>query len=112
MTGPRIVLSVRKRMRATKGGRVRFTLGSIREATTGILSLRSTSRRGSGMALGTVSFRARPGRRAVLRVTLTRKAGAALRRARRLEVRGTVILRDAAGNASIKPFAFTLVAPA
>jgi hypothetical protein len=111
VTGPRIILSIRKRMSATKGGGVRFTLGSLSEATTGILSLRSSSRRGA-VALGTLTFRGRPGRRAALRLILTPKARAALKRARRLDVRGTVILRDATGNASIKPFAFKLTAAA
>lgn len=112
VTGPRILLSaLRKRISATRAGGVRFTLGAIREAATGILSLRTAGSR-SGMALGSTSFRARPGRRAVLRVLLTQRGRAALKRARRLEVRGTVILRDASGNATIKLFGFTLTAPA
>ena len=111
VTGPAITVStLRRSRRATRAGGVRFTLGTIREATTGILSLKTAGRR-SAIALGTVAFRLEPRSGAEVRLRLTRKGLASLKRARRLQVRGTIILRDARQNATIKPFSFILTAP-
>jgi hypothetical protein len=106
VTRPLLRLSAHRRpLTASRLGVVEVRLGSVQQDVSGTLSLRA------GALLGRRSFTARAGQALVIRVRLSRTALAALRRRGRVAVRATVVLRDAAGDAGVTEFAFTLKAP-
>jgi hypothetical protein len=104
-TGPVLRLSAHRRpLTATRLGVVEVRLGAVQQDVSGTLSLRA------GVLLGRRSFTARAGQAPIIRVRLSRTGFAALRRRGHIAVRATVVLRDAAGNAGVTVFAFTLKA--
>jgi hypothetical protein len=106
-TAPRLAIAAHRRaLSASRAGLARVRLGTLDEDASGTLELRA-----GGIVLGRAPFTARAGRAIVVRVPLSRKGFAALRRRSRLAVRAAVTVRDAAGNASATAFGFTLEAP-
>ena len=104
VTGPAVVIPRGGRaIRATRAGTVRFTIGTLAESVSGIVSLAAR-----GRVLGTRSFQGRAGVTAVVQIRLTRGGRTLLDRRRRLQVQATVTLRDAAGNATVALSRFTL----
>ncbi len=105
-TGPAIVVPSANRTRTLSSvGRVRFPFGTSREAVTGTISLKRGAR-----TLGAARFRAALGRAAKPRIRLTTAAKRILARHRRLKVRATITMRDAAGNATVRIYTFALKA--
>ena len=105
-TGPAIVVPSANRTRTLSSvGRVRFPFGTSREAVTGTISLKRGAR-----ALGAARFKAALGRAAKPRIRLTKAAKRILARHRKLKVRATITMRDAAGNATVRIYTFRLKA--
>lgn len=105
-TGPAIVVPSANRKRTLSSvGRVRFPFGTSLEAVTGTISLKRGARR-----LGAARFKAALGRAAKPRIRLTTAAKRILARHRRLKVRATITMRDAAGNATVRIYTFALKA--
>jgi hypothetical protein len=105
-------------VRVSRNGRFRLFCGRYSEAVTGLCGGRSARpvgaaqrRRKRILRLGTRSFTAAPGRRALVRFRLSRVNLKRLKAAGRIRMRGRVVARDAFGNDTTDRFRFTLVAP-
>jgi hypothetical protein len=116
-TGPVVVISARnKRLTATSAGVIPFRLGKVREDITGLVSLKTAGKvqaaaKAKVLALGSKRFRARARRGLIVRISLNARARRTLERRHQLKVHATITVRDAAGNATIKAYKFTLKAP-
>jgi hypothetical protein len=64
----------------------------------------------SGKTLGTARFTALKGRVIVIRIKLSAKAKKTLAKRGKLKVQAAITVRDAAGNATVKTYKFTLKA--
>jgi hypothetical protein len=84
------------------GAAVRIPLGPADEDTTGTLRLLAAGR------AARASFRIAAGATALVRVVLPRATRTSLRRHGRLRARVTLMLDDAAGNASVEAFRLTV----
>lgn len=116
-TGPlvRVPTSNRAR-RATAGGVVSFTVGPMAENTSGVLSMKSDKRIRVGgrrqiLTLGSRAFQVLSGQTGTVQIRLSKRARRALRKTKRLRVQATITARDAAGNATVRTYRFTLRAP-
>jgi hypothetical protein len=111
-------------IRVTRTGRFQLFCGRYSEPVTGTCRARSTRPVGTtrfsdsrGVAprrilrLAAKPFRTPARRRVLLRFRLSSRDLAALKAARRVRMRGTLIARDHAGNPTRVSFRFTLVAP-
>jgi hypothetical protein len=102
--GPVVAIGRRNRViTATAGGVVRLRLGPADEDAAGVLRLKA-----AGLALGSTGVRVHRGRQTVVRVTLSAKGRAALARRHTLRAEATLVLRDAAGNATTRVFHVTV----
>jgi AAA ATPase domain len=80
------------------------------EPVTGTCGGRS-ARRKRTLRLGNRAFSAQAGRRVMVRFRLSRAGLTRLKAAKRVRMRGIVVVRDAVGNATTARFRFTLEAP-
>jgi hypothetical protein len=102
--GPAIAIGRRNRViTATAGGVVRLRLGPVDEDASGVLRLKA-----AGVALGSAGVHIHRDRRAVVRLTLSAKGRTALARRRTLSAEATLVLSDAAGNATTRVFRVTV----
>jgi Tol biopolymer transport system component len=104
-------------IRVSRRGRFRLFCGRYAEPVTGRCGGRSVRRVGAAqraarlLLLGRRSFTVQTGQRAVVRFRLSRRNLRALKKAKRIRMRGSVTARDALGNATKVSFRFTLRAP-
>jgi hypothetical protein len=104
-------------IRVSRRGRFRLFCGRYAEPVTGRCGGRSVGRVGAAqgaarlLLLGRRSFTAQTGQRAVIRFRLSRRNLRALKKAKRIRMRGSVTARDVLGNATSVSFRFTLRAP-
>lgn len=116
-TGPVVVIPAQnKTLTATSAGVVPFRLGGMLEDTTGIISLKTVGKvqaaaKAKVLALGTKSFQALKGQELIVRIKLNARARRTLKTRKKLKVQATITLRDAARNATIETYKFTLKAP-
>ena len=103
-TGPVIVIPAGLKTLSPRSGVVLFRYGAALEDTTGVIALKS------GGALGSARFTAAKGRVIVVRIKLSAKAKKTLAKRHKLKVQATITARDAAGNATVKTYKFTLKA--
>jgi Tol biopolymer transport system component len=96
-------------IRVDRRGRFRLFCGRYSEPVTGTCGGRSVRRKRT-LRLGNRAFSAQAGRRAMVRFRLSRTGLARLKRAKRVRMRGVVVVRDAVGNATTARFRFTLKA--
>jgi Tol biopolymer transport system component len=105
-------------IRVGRDGRFRLFCGRFAEPVAGRCSGASARRAGAGkrrtrlLKLGMRAFRARAGEPAIVRFRLSRASLKRLKAARKVRMKGTVVARDARGNATTAHFGFTLKAPA
>jgi hypothetical protein len=111
--GPALALKVPKSIKAKKGV-VTFNYGPAGEDTTGTVSLKSAKKikvagKKKVLALsGTKAFTVLKGKKIAIKVKLSKKGKAALKKLKKISVKATVTARDARGNATVKTFVFTL----
>ena len=116
-TAPAFTIPAKNKvLTAGKAGVVPFRLGPVAEDATGVISLRTAGKvraaaKKKVLALGKAAFEAEKGKETVVPIRLTAKARKTLAKRKKLKVKATVILTDAAGNETPKSFAFTLKAP-
>jgi Tol biopolymer transport system component len=105
-------------IRVGRDGRFRLFCGRFAEPVAGRCGGASARRAGAGrrrarlLQLGMRAFRARAGAPAIVRFRLSRTSLKRLKAARKVRMNGTVVARDARGNATTARFGFTLRAPA
>jgi Tol biopolymer transport system component len=105
-------------IRVGRDGRFRLFCGRFAEPVTGRCGGASARRVGAAkkrtrlLQLGMRAFRARAGARVIVRFRLSRTSLKRLKAARKVKMNGTVVARDARGNATTVRFGFTLKAPA
>jgi Tol biopolymer transport system component len=100
-----------------RDGRFRLFCGRFAEPVRGRCGGASARRVGAKkrtrlLQLGMRAFRARAGARVIIRFRLSRTSLKRLKAARKVKMNGTVVARDARGNATTVRFGFTLKAPA
>ena len=114
-TGPAVSGSALTRangtIRVDRRGRFRLFCGRYGEPVTGTCGGRAAARRQRTLRLGNRAFSAPAGRRVMVRVRLSRAGLARLKAAKRVRMRGAVVVRDAVGNATTARFRFTLKSP-
>ena len=100
-------------IRVEPHGRFRLFCGRYREPVSGACMARSLRPLGGAgrLRLPVKPFGVPAGRRALVRYRLSPRALASLRAAERVPMRGTVVARDRAGNATRVTFRFVLRAP-
>ena len=103
-TGPVVVIPGSLKTLTARSGVVLFRYGAALEDTTGVISLKS------GGTLGSARFTAVTGRVIVVRIKLSAKAKKTLAKRGKLKVQAAITARDAAGNATVKIYKFTLKA--
>jgi hypothetical protein len=104
ITGPVIVIPAKNKTLTARSGAVLFGFGAALEDITGTISLKS------GGALGSARITAAKGKAVIVRIKLSAKAKKTLAKRRKLKVKATITVRDAAGNATVKVYTFTLKA--
>ena len=96
-------------IRVDRRGRFRLFCGRYSEPVTGTCGGRSAAaRRKRTLRLGNRAFSAQAGRRVMVRFRLSRASLTRLKAAKRVRMRGVVVVRDAVGNATTARFRFTL----
>ena len=117
--GPSLSFPTSNRVRrARANGVVRFDIGPLTEDVSGVLTMKSQfkvrvkkGRRKRILNVGNVSFQVLARQPEGVLVTMSRRARKALRRLRVVDAIATVTARDAAGNATVQQYRFTLRAP-
>ena len=110
-TGPAVSGSLLTRangtIRVDRRGRFRLFCGRYSEPVTGTCGGRSVRRKRT-LRLGNRAFSAPAGRRLMVRFRLSRAGLTRVKAAKRVRMRGVVVVRDAVGNATTARFRFTL----
>ena len=101
-TGPRLLARASRSIRVSRRGRFTLFCGRYDEAVTGTCRVHKVATR---------RFTAAPGKRALARFRLARRALRDLTTAGRITMRATVVARDRSGNSTTARFRLTLKAP-